>query len=134
MFFYAADSYLSLASLKGIAMHKIKRFSLPLFVAITFVGVVFPTLADAKDLPALQSAATYALDSMDKAKAAHEANNQEVARLQKIIETHKKQLAEENLRLEKAKNNAVASEKQYLEAQKKYEKAQSTLDEAWRKK
>ena len=115
-------------------MNKIKRVSLILFVAGFSAGFIFSPLANAKDLPALQSAATYAREGMDKAKTAHEANNQEIIRLQKIIETQKKQLAEENLRLEKAKSNAVASEKQYLEAQKKYEKAQSVLDEAWSKK
>ena len=115
-------------------MHKMKRPSLSLLVAGVFAGVVFSPLADARDLPALQSAVTYARDDMDKAKTAHEANSQEVARLQRVIEAQKKQLAEENKRLEKAKNNAVASEKQYIEAQEKYEKAQSILDEAWNKK
>lgn len=115
-------------------MNKIKRVSLILFVAGFSAGLISSPLANAKDLPALQSAATYAFEGMDKAKAAHEAHNQEVNRLQQIVETHKKQLAEDNLRLEKAKNNAIASQKQYLEAQKKYEKAQFALDEAWSKK
>ncbi|MFZ2301583.1 MAG: hypothetical protein WAW10_06915 [Gallionella sp.] len=111
-----------------------KRPSLSLLVAGVFAGIVFSPLIGAKDLPALQSAVTYAREDMDKAKTTHEANSQEVVRLQQIIETQKKQLAEENKRLEKAKNNAAASEKQYLEAQKKYEKTQSILDEAWSKK
>lgn len=115
-------------------MNKIKRVSLTLFVAGVSAGFIYSPLADAKDLLALQSAATYAREGMDKAKAAHEANDLEIARLQQIIEAQKKQLAEENKRLEKAKSNAVASEKQYLEAQKKYEKAQSALDDAWSKK
>ncbi|MDO8465176.1 MAG: hypothetical protein Q7S46_07995 [Gallionella sp.] len=115
-------------------MHKIKQASLFLFFAGIFAGFIPPPLADAKDLPALQSGATYAREDMNKAKAEHEKNDQEVARLQQIVEVQKKKLAEENQRLEEAKNNAIASQKRYLEAQKKYEKIQSALDEAWSKK
>jgi len=115
-------------------MHKMKQASLFLFVAAAFAGFAFSPLVDAKDLSTLQSAVTYAREDMEKAKAAHEANNQEVVRQQQIVEERKKQLAEESKRLEKAKNNTIASQKQYLEAQKKYEKAQSALDDAWGKK
>lgn len=115
-------------------MHKIKQASLFLFAAGVFAGFIFPALADARDLSVLQSAVTYARDDMEKAKAAHEANTQEVVRQQQIVEAQKKQLAEESKRLEKAKNNTVASQKLYLETKKKYEKAQSILDEAWNKK
>lgn len=115
-------------------MHKIKQASLFLFIAGVFTGFIFPTLADARDLSVLQSAVTYARDDMEKAKTTHETNTQEVVRQQQIVEAQKKQLAEESKRLEKAKNNTVASQKLYLEAKKKYEKAQSTLDEAWNKK
>lgn len=115
-------------------MHKIKQASLFLLVAGILWGGIFSPHADAKDLPALQSAVTYAREDVDKAKAEHEKNDQEVARLQQIIDVQKKKLAEENQRLEKAKNNAIASQKRYLETQKKYEKAQSALDDAWNKK
>lgn len=115
-------------------MPKLKRASLFLFVAGVFAGFAFPALADARDLSVLQSAVTYARNDMEKAKAAHETNTQEVARQQQIVEAQKKQLAEETKRLEKAKNNTIASRKLYLETKKKYEKAQSTLDEAWNKK
>lgn len=115
-------------------MPKITRASLFLFAAGVFAGLAMTTLAEARDLSVLQSAVTYARDDMEKAKAAHEANTREIARQQQIVEAQKKQLAEENKRLEKAKNNAVASQKLYLETKKKYEKAQSTLDEAWNKK
>ncbi len=115
-------------------MHKITRASLFLFAAGVFAGFIFPASADARDLSVLQSAVTYARDDMEKAKAAHEANTREVTRQQQIVEAQKKQLAEENKQLEKAKNNTIASQKLYLETKKKYEKAQSTLDEAWNKK
>ena len=115
-------------------MYKMKRASLSLLVAGIFAGSVFSPLVEAKDLSVLQTAASYAREDMEKAKAAHEANTQEVARQQRIIEERKKQLAEESKQLEKAKNNTLASQKLYLEAQKKYEKAQSALDDAWKKK
>lgn len=115
-------------------MPKLNRASLFLFVAGVFAGFAFSTVADARDLSVLQSAVTYARDDMEKAKAAHEANTQEVARQQQIVEAQKKQLADESKRLEKAKNNTIASQKLYLEAKKKYEKTQSTLDNAWNKK
>lgn len=115
-------------------MHKMKRASLFLFAAEVFAGLILSPLVDAKDLSALQSVVTYAREDMDKAKTAHEANNQEVIRQQRIVETQKKQLAEESKRLEKAKINTVASQKLYLEARKKYEKAQAALDDMWGKK
>lgn len=115
-------------------MPKITRASLFLFAAGVFAGLAFPALADARDLSVLQSAVTYARNDMEKAKAAHETNTQEVVRQQQVVEAQKKQLAEESKRLEKAKNNTIASQKLYLETKKKYEKAQSTLDEAWSKK
>ncbi|MDD2913901.1 MAG: hypothetical protein PHP70_01140 [Gallionella sp.] len=115
-------------------MHKMKRAGLLLWLAGIFAGAVFSHLAEARDLSVLQSGVTYARDDMEKAQAAHEANIQEVARQQKIVEEHKKQLDEENKRLGKAKNNTVASQKFYLDAKKKYEKAQSLLDDAWGKR
>ena len=115
-------------------MHEMKRAGLSLLVAGVFAGFVFAPLADAKDLSVLQSAANYAREDMEKARAAHEANTQEVVQQQRLVEERKKQLAEENKRLEKAKNNTVASQKLYLEARKKYEKAQSILDDAWGKR
>lgn len=111
-----------------------KQGSLFLFAAVVFAGFIFSPSVDARDLSVLQAAVTYAREDMEKAKAAHEANNQEVVRQQRIIEELKKQLTEESKRLEKTKNNTIASQKLYLEAQKKYEKAQSVLDDAWGKK
>lgn len=115
-------------------MHKMKRAGLSLWVAGLFAGAAFFNWAEARDLSVLQSGVTYAREDMDKAQAAHEANIQEVARQQHIVEEHKKQLAEDSKRLEKARNNTVASQKLYLEAKKKYEKAQSLLDDAWGKR
>jgi len=115
-------------------MPKIKQLNLFLPAAMVFVGFIFSPLADARDLSVLQTAVTYARDDMEKAKVAHETDNKEVARQQQIVENLKKQLAEESKRLEKAKNNTIVSRKLYLEAQNKYEKAQSALDDAWGKK
>lgn len=115
-------------------MHKIKRVNLFLFAAVFFAGFVLSPSVNARDLSVLQTAVTYAREDMEKTKTAHEANSKEVVRQQQIVENLKKQLAEESKRLENAKNNTVASQKLYLEAQKKYEKAQSALDDAWGKK
>ena len=91
-------------------------------------------MVGAKDLSVLQSAVTYAREDMDKAKAEQEANALAVTQQQRIVDERKKQLAAETTLLEKAQNNALQSQQKLLDTQKKYEKAQSVLDEAWRKK
>jgi len=95
---------------------------------------VFAHLAEARDLSVLQSAVTYAREDMEQAQAEQEANAQTVTQQQRIVEERKKQLAAETKLLEKAKKDRQLSQKKYLDAQKKYEKAQSILDEAWRNK
>lgn len=91
-------------------------------------------MVEAKDLSALQSAVTYAREDMEKAQAEQAANTQAVTQQQRIVDERKKQLAAETLLLEKAQKDTLLSQKKYLDAQKQYEKAQSILDEAWRKK
>ena len=94
----------------------------------------FAHITEAKDLSVLQSAATYAREDMEKAKAEQDANAQAVTQQQSIVEERKKQLAAEIKLLEKAQKNTLLFQKKHLDALKKYEKAQSTLDEAWRNK
>lgn len=101
---------------------------------IIFLAFIFSNAAEAKDLATLQSALTYAREDMEKAKAKHEANERTISQQKRIVDERKKQLADESRRLDKAQQDAVLSKKQYLDTQKKYEKAQSALDEAWNKK
>jgi len=115
-------------------MHKTKQVNSFLLATLFFAGLALAPSVNARDLSVLQTAASYAREDMEKAKAAYEADSKEAARQQQIVENLKKQLAEESKRLEKAKNNTIASQKLYLETQKKYEKAQSALDDAWGKK
>lgn len=96
--------------------------------------IVLTPMAEAKDLSVLQSAVTYAREDMDKAKAEQDANAQAVTQQQRIVDERKKQLADETRLLEKAQKDAQLSQKKHLDMQKKYEKAQSTLNEAWGKK
>ena len=98
-------------------------------------AVIFLTAAgNVKDLSTLQSAVTYARDNMDKAKAAHQADVQEVERQQQIVADKKKELEEQTRQLNEAQKNTEQAWQQYLLAKEKYEKAQSALDAAWNKK
>lgn len=101
---------------------------------IIFLAFILSNMAEARDFAILQSAVTYAREDMEKAKAKHEANERVVTQQKRIVDERKKQLADESKRLDKAQQDAILSEKQYLETQKKYQKAQSTLDQAWNKK
>lgn len=96
--------------------------------------LVFAPMAEAKDLSVLQSAVTYAREDMEKAKAEQDANAQAVTQQQRIVDERKKQLADDTRLLEKAQKDAQLSRTKYLDMQKKYEKAQSTLNDAWGKK
>lgn len=98
-------------------------------------AVIFLTAAgNVKDLSTLQSAVTYARDNMDKAKAAHQADVQEVERQQQIVADKKKELEEQTRQLNEAQKAADQSSQQYLQTKEKFEKAQSALDAAWNKK
>ena len=88
----------------------------------------------ATDLATLQSAVTYARDNMEKAKAAHQADAQEVQRQQQIVADKKKELEEQTMQLNEAQKNTEQALQQYQLAKAKYEKAQSALDAAWNKK
>jgi hypothetical protein len=100
---------------------------------ISLVFALAP-MAEAKDLSVLQSAVTYAREDMEKAKAEQEANALAVTQQQRIVDERKKQLAAETRLLEKAQKDTQLSRAKHLDAQKKYEKSRSTLDEAWGKK
>ena len=112
-------------------MQVLRIYQISCIIPLVFA---FAHVTEAKDLSVLQSAATYAREDMEKAKAEQDANAQAVIQQQRIVDERKKQLAAEIKLLEKAQKNALLSQKKVLDAQGKYKKAQSTLDEAWRKK
>lgn len=92
---------------------------------------IFSNLAEAKDISTLQTALSLARENMEQAKSKHEADVQSVTQQKQIVEQRKKQLADESSRLDQMQKDAKQAWEQYLEAQRKYEKAQSNLDEAW---
>lgn len=84
------------------------------------------SLAQAKDLSALQTALQIAQDEMEGAKAERDADANRMAavekeweRLGKLLETERKK--------------ASQSESRYQESKKKHEKAQTALDQAWKR-
>lgn len=87
--------------------------------------LALPSLAQAKDLSALQTAVHIAQDNMNKAKEERDADAQAVSAMEKELE-HQKKL------LEAARKKASQSERGYVESKKKYEDAQTTLDKAWK--
>lgn len=80
----------------------------------------------AKDLSALQTALQMSLNEMKTAEAERDADAQQVARTEKEIVRLKEQL-------EAQRKKAARSEKRYIESKKRYNKAQATLDQAWKK-
>ena len=83
------------------------------------------SLAQAKDLSALQTAVHIAQDDMKNTKEERDADAQRVSAAEKELEQQKKQL-------ETARKKASQSESRYLESKKKYDKAQTALDQAWK--
>lgn len=83
------------------------------------------SVAQAKDLSALQTAVEVSRDDMSSAKADYDADVQRV-------EASKKNLADAQKRLADAQAKARQSRKRYQEARARYDKAQTTLDNAWK--
>lgn len=71
---------------------------------------------------------------MEKAKDKHDAKAKAVTQQQGVVAERKKQLANESSQLDKMQKDTKQAWEEYLEAQKKYEKAQADLDAAWSKK
>jgi len=103
-------------------------------IFIIFLICIFPYVAEANDISTLQTSLTLAREDMETAKEKHEADVQAVTQQQQVVAERKKQLADDNRQLEKMQTDTRQSWEQYLEAKKKYEKAQSTFDAAWDKK
>ena len=102
-------------------------------ICIISLVCIFSPLAEAKDISTLQTAVALAREDMDKVKNKHEADAQAVTQQQQVVAERKKQLAEENSQLGKMQKDTKQAWEQYIEAKKKYEKAQANLDAAWGK-
>ena len=83
------------------------------------------SLAQAKDVSALQVGVEYARENLDRAGAEHKANQQRVSESEKRLAQAQKALTED-------REKAAASKKNLEESQMKYEKAQQVLDQAWK--
>jgi uncharacterized membrane protein len=105
------------------------------FLAILFVVTLgtCPSVVTAADLSALQTALTLAHENMDKADAKQKLLAKEVALQEQLIVEKKKQLENENNRLDKLKISAKQTIKDYLESKQQYEKIQAKFDGAWEK-
>ena len=93
-----------------------------------------PHFAAAQEVSALQTALSLAKQDLDKAKENHETNTLAVSLQQKIVVEKKKQLEDESKILEKITKEAKLAHQLYLDAQKKYAKAQANLEAAWSNK
>jgi chromosome segregation ATPase len=83
------------------------------------------SLAQARDVSALQVGVEYARENLEKAEAEHKTSLQKVAASEKRLEEAQKTLAEDRQKAEVSKKNLD-------ESKAKYEKAQQVLDQAWK--
>lgn len=81
--------------------------------------------ASARELSALQTAVEISRQDMEKAQAEYNADAQRVAASKKNLEQAKQRLAADQ-------KKAGASQQRYKEAKTRYERAQNTLDNAWK--
>ena len=102
-------------------------------ICVISLVCIFSNLAEAKDISTLQTAVALAREDMDKAKNKHEVDAQAVTQQQQVVAERKKQLAEDNRQLDKMQKDTKQALEKYIEAKKKYEKAQANLDAAWGK-
>lgn len=83
------------------------------------------SVADARDVSAQQAAYNNALKKFESAEEQYKADVDSVAELERVIEKRKKQLAEEQKKLE-------ISKAKFVEAREKLDQAQQVLDKAWK--
>lgn len=82
-------------------------------------------LAYSRDVSTQQTAYNNALKQFERAEERYKADADAVADLERDIERRKKQLAEEQKKLDISKSK-------YLEAKEKLDQAQMVLDKAWK--
>lgn len=87
--------------------------------------LVYIPITHARDVSAQQAAYNNALKKYESAEEQYKADADSVAELERVIEKRKKQLAEEQKRLE-------ISKAKFLEAKEKLDQTQLVLDKAWK--
>jgi translation initiation factor 2B subunit (eIF-2B alpha/beta/delta family) len=93
--------------------------------SLVLVLLSMTSLAQARDVSALQVGVEYARENLEKAEAENKSNLQKVSASEKRLEEAQKTLAEDRQKAEVSKNNLD-------EFKAKYEKAQQVLDQAWK--
>ena len=83
------------------------------------------SMAQARDLSALQTAVQVSRQVMEGAKSDYDADAQQVAASRKNMENARKQFAQ-------SQQKASESQKKYQQAKARYERAQTALDNAWK--
>ena len=92
---------------------------------LVLVLLSMTSLAQAKDVSALQVGVEYARENLEKAEAEYKDSLQKVSASEKRQEEAQKTLAEDRQKAEVSKKNLD-------EFKAKYEKAQQVLDQAWK--
>ena len=93
--------------------------------SLVLVLLTMTSMAQARDVSALQVGVEYARENLEKAEAEHKTSLQKVSASEKRLEEAQKTLAEDRQKAEVSKNNLD-------ESKAKYEKAQQVLDQAWK--
>jgi hypothetical protein len=94
-------------------------------LGLVLVLLSMTSLAQAKDVSALQVGVEYARENMEKAEAENKDSLQRVSASEKRLADAQKNLTDD-------RQKAAASQKNLEEAKAKYEKAQQVLDQAWK--
>jgi len=104
------------------------KIQIPL--AILLAAIIH--MAEAKDVSAQQAGLAYAQQEVDKADAQHKANLKEVSEAEKLLEQRKKAFEDQTKVLADDKKKAELSKQHLQDANIKRNKAQTTLDQAWK--
>ncbi len=93
--------------------------------SLVLVMFTMTSLAQAKDVSALQVGVEYARENQEKAEAAYKDSLQRVSDSETRLADAQKNLTDDRQKAEVAKKNLE-------ESKAKYEKAQQVLDQAWK--
>jgi RNase H-fold protein (predicted Holliday junction resolvase) len=94
-------------------------------LGLVFILLSMTSLAQAKDVSALQVGVEYARENMEKAEAEYKDNLQRVSDSEKRLADAQKILGDD-------RQKAATAKKNLEESRAKYEKAQQVLDQAWK--
>jgi hypothetical protein len=106
--------------------------TLKIQIILAIALIAFASFAQAKDVSAQQAGVEYARQEVEKADAQNKSDIKEVAEAEKLLEQRKKAFEQQSKQLADDRKKAEISKKQLLEANVKLNKAQTTLDQAWK--